>query len=289
MAQIVTAPVVFRFRTGWTSRDIVPPNLSYFPHAVQNAEFRPTVSVLSSHRDVPRKACGQFGLGTLFACDELSQLLLGDLPETVEVLGFQGVISAIKPKSAIGATVDSQRTPDGAAELSRAYGVVLGKHLDAVGKTHAFHRNAQLHGQIVDINSAFSGQQRRCQEDPKMPTASAHLQRRLHSVLCQVVLQLQQVLNGVLVVSVDGEPFTALGGRVDSVKAGRDFAFQVLADGFVRQHHGYVGSSLAWPELIVPPGFRVRPDGLHRVRAAVHEKPLVILDDLPGCPDCRCH
>ena len=170
MAQIVTAPVVFRFRTGWTSRDIVPPNLSYFPHAVQNAEFRPTVSVLSSHRDVPRKACGQFGLGTLFACDELSQLLLGDLPETVEVLGFQGVISAIKPKSAIGATVDSQRTPDGAAELSRAYGVVLGKHLDAVGKTHAFHRNAQLHGQIVDINSAFSGQQRRCQEDPKMPT-----------------------------------------------------------------------------------------------------------------------
>jgi len=140
MAQIVTAPVVSRFRTGWTSRDIVPPNLSYFPHAVQNAEFRPTVSVLSSHRDVPRKACGQFGLGTLFACDEPSQFLLGDLPETVAVLdlGFQGVIGAVKPKSAIGATVDSQRTPNGVTELSGTYGVMLGKHLDAVCQACAF-------------------------------------------------------------------------------------------------------------------------------------------------------
>ena len=71
----------------------------------------------------------------------------------------------------------------------------------------------------MDVDSALHGQQRRCQKDPKVPTALAHLQRRFHSVLSQVVLQLQQVLHGVLVVGVDGDPFTALGRGVDGIQA----------------------------------------------------------------------
>ena len=141
----------------------------------------------------------------------------------------------------------------------------------------------------MDVDSALLGQQGRCQEDPKMPTALAHFQRRLNLVLCQVVLQLQQVLHGVPVVGIDGDPLTALGRGVNGIQAHGDFAVQVLADGFIRQQQGYVCSLFAWSEVVVPPCFRVRPQGLHRVCAAVHEQPLVILDDLPGCRDCRCH
>ena len=230
-------------------------------------------------------------LWPFLAGDEPPQFFLGDFSQTVEVcdLVLQRVIGAVKPESAVGASVDSQRTANGVAKLSGSDGVVLRKHLDALGQARALHRHSQPQSKIMDVDSALLGQQGRCQEDPKMPTALAHLQRRLHLVLCQVVLQLEQVLHGVLVVGVDGNPFTALGRGVDGIQADRDLAFQVLADGFLGQHQGYVCSFLAWPEVVVPPCFRVRPHGLHRVGAAVHEQPLVILDDLPGCRDCRCH
>src|SRR5271167_3748538 len=63
----------------------------------------------------------------------------------------------------------------------------------------------------------------------------------------------------------------------------------MLADGSLCKHEGCVCPFLAWPEVVVPPCFRVRPHGLHRVGAAVHEQPLVILDDLPSCHNCRSH
>ena len=122
-----------------------------------------------------------------------------------------------------------------------------------------------------------------------MPPAFAHFQRRLDLVLCEVVLQLQQVLHGVLVVGVDDDPFTALCGWVDGIQSHRDFAFQVPANGFLGQHEWYLRSFLVWPEVVMPTCFRMRPHGLHRVRAAIHEQPLVILNDLPGCRDCRGH
>jgi hypothetical protein len=66
--------------------------------------------------------------------DKSPQLFLGDFSQTVEVcdLILQRVISAIKPKSAIGPSVDSQGSANRVAKLSGTDGVVLGKHLDAV-------------------------------------------------------------------------------------------------------------------------------------------------------------
>ena len=52
------------------------------------------------------------------------------------------------------------------------------------------------------------------------------------------------------------------GGRVNGIQADSNLAFQVLADGFIRQHEGYVCPILACPEVVVPPAFRVRPHGL---------------------------
>jgi hypothetical protein len=46
-----------------------------------------------------------------------------------------------------------------------------------------------------------------------MATTFAHLQCGLNSVLTQVVLQLQQVLHGIPVVGVDGNPFAPLIGE----------------------------------------------------------------------------
>src|SRR5271157_1770300 len=54
--------------------------------------------------------------------------------QTVEVcnLLLQCVIGAVKPKSAIGTTVNSQRSANGVAKLAGTDGVVLWEHLDAV-------------------------------------------------------------------------------------------------------------------------------------------------------------
>jgi len=125
----------------------------------------------------------------------------------------------------------------------------------------------------MDADSALFRKHWACQKNPKMTASPAHLQRRFHLVLCKVVLQLQQVFHRILVIGVDGNPFAALRRGVDGVKADRDFAFQVLTDGFIRQHHGYVCPFHAGLEVIVPPAFRVRSQRLNRVRAAVHEEP----------------
>ena len=185
--------------------------------------------------------------------------------------------------------MNSQRTANRVAELASSYGIVLGKHLDAVCQARTLDWHSQSRSKIMDEDSALFSKQRRCQKDPKMAASPAHLQRRFHLVLCKVVLQLQQVLHGVLVVGVDGNPLTALRRGVNGIQADSNLVFQVLADGVIGQHEGCVAPFLAWPEVIVPPRFRVRPHGLHRVRAAVHEQPLVILDDLSVRLDCHCN
>ena len=81
----------------------------------------------------------------------LISIFLGDLPETVEVLdlGFQGVISTIKPEPPVSVLVYSQGSANGVAKFTASNGVMLGKYLDAVGQTRALHWNAQLHSEIV--------------------------------------------------------------------------------------------------------------------------------------------
>ena len=66
--------------------------------------------------------------------NEPPQFFLGDFSQAVEVcdLVLQRVIGAIKPKSAVGPSVDSQRTTNGVAKLSGADSIVLREPLDAV-------------------------------------------------------------------------------------------------------------------------------------------------------------
>src|SRR5271166_594957 len=100
-------------------------------------------------------------LRLLLAGDEPPQFFLSDLSQTVQVsdLVLQRVVGAIKPKSAVGASVDSQRTTNGVAELTSADGIVLGKHLDAVRQSRALHWHSQSKSKIMDVDSALLGQQ----------------------------------------------------------------------------------------------------------------------------------
>ena len=71
--------------------------------------------------------------------------------------------------------------------------------------------------QIVHVESAFPGQQWCRQKNPQMAPAFAHFQGRFHLVLPELVLQFQQVLHGVLVIRIDGDPFAPLRLWVDGV------------------------------------------------------------------------
>ena len=104
--------------------------------------------------------------------------------------------------------------------------------------------------------------------------------RGLNAILPEVVLELEQVFHGVLVVGVDGNPFTTLRGRIDSIQTDRDLAFQMLAYGTVRQHERHISSFLAWPEVVVPSGLGMRTERLHGVGATIHKQFLVTADDL---------
>ena len=76
------------------------------------------------------------------------------------------------------------------------------------------------------------------------------------------------------------QPIYSTGLRVDGIQPDRNLAFQVLADASLRQHRWSICPFLHWPEIVVPSGFRVRPNGLHRVGATIHKQFLVIPDDL---------
>jgi len=86
--------------------------------------------------------------------------------------------------------MNSRRATNRIAEISWRDGVVFGKDFDAVRQTRAFHRHSQPPRQIVDIDSALTGQQWSCQEDPEMASSVAHLQRACDPVLTQVELEL---------------------------------------------------------------------------------------------------
>src|SRR5690242_19388068 len=108
---------------------------------------------------------------------------------------------------------------------------MLGKDLDAVGESGALDPHAQAECLIVDIDPALSRQEGLSKKGPQVAAAFAHLQCSFYAILSQVVLKLQQVLDCILIICVNGDPFTSLRGGVNGVKSDRHFAFEVLANG----------------------------------------------------------
>jgi hypothetical protein len=63
-----------------------------------------------------------------------------------------------------------------------------------------------------------------------MPAAAGHLQGRGNAIEFQLALELAKVEEGVVIISVNGDPFTTLRLWVDGVEADCDPAGQVFAD-----------------------------------------------------------
>ena len=85
-----------------------------------------------------------------------------------------------------------------------------------------------------------------------MPTTSALLKGGIHSVLPQELAKLDEISERILVVSVDGDPFAALGGRVDGVKADGDFPFQVAANCVSCQAEPLAGFLIVGTVIVMP-------------------------------------
>jgi hypothetical protein len=102
------------------------------------------------------------------------------------------------------------------------------------------------------------------------------LQRRIHTVLLEAVVQLDEISERILVISVDGDPLAPLRGGVDGVKADGDFPFQVTADRVWRQAESLARCLVGGPVIIMMASFPMRPAGLEGVGPPIHEEAKII-------------
>jgi len=113
-----------------------------------------------------------------------------------------------------------------------------------------------------------------------MPTSTAILKSRLYSILPEVQAELEEILERILIVRVNGHPLRALGTGVDGVEADGDFAFEVAADDVWRQAVSLAGFVILGPVIVMLAGFRVRAVRLKRVRPAIHKDAKIISYDI---------
>jgi len=131
--------------------------------------------------------------------------------------------------------VNAQWSTNGVAVPAGLQRVVLGKHLDSFPLLARLDWNTQVLCKAANVDPAIPRRERLRHEYPEMSTTSALLNRRTHTVLLEAVVKLDEICERIRVIRVDCDPLAALGGRVDGVKADRDFSFQVKPDGVWRQ------------------------------------------------------
>jgi hypothetical protein len=156
--------------------------------------------------------------------DEPQHFRFGDLLEPFKViqLGFDFVVCPIKPVTLLGGSMDAKRPADRVPEFIRSEFILTGKDLDSFRQSRAaFDGDLQAASQVINVDAAVSGKQRFVSKDPKMSAAPRLFERGFYAVLAQLLLQLEQIVERVLVVGVDGDPLGALRLRVESVETHR--------------------------------------------------------------------
>jgi len=91
-----------------------------------------------------------------------------------------------------------------------------------------------------------------------MPATAGHLQRSRDAVQLQLALQFAQVEERVVIVGIDGDPFTALRLRIDSVKADGNPAGLVFADRCRVELQGLAAILILRLVVVMPSRVRVR-------------------------------
>ena len=152
-----------------------------------------------------------------------------------------------------------------------------GKYLNPVRQARTLHRQPKPSGEVVNIDSALAGQQRRRQQDPEVASSLAHFECRFDDILPEVVLELQQIFHCVLIVGINRYPFAALRRRIDLIQANCYLALQVPPDGLLAQSQRCLRILLRGPEIIVTPALRVRAHGLHCVAPPVNKQAEIVV------------
>jgi len=185
-------------------------------------------------------------------------------------------IGTVKPEALSCTPVNAQRSTDGIAVPAGLQSILLGEDLNPSALPASLDRDTQPQGKAANVNPAVPRWERLRQEYPEMSAPMAILKSRLHPILPEVEAQLQKVRERILIVRVDSQPFRALGGRVDGVKADGDFAFKVATDCVQRQAEPLAGFLILGTVVVMPATVRVRPVGLECVGPAVDEQAEVV-------------
>ena len=98
-------------------------------------------------------------------------------------------------------------------------------------------------------------------EDPEVPATSRHLQSSRDPVQLQLALQFAQVEKRVVIVGINGDPFTALRLRVDGIYADGDPAGQVFADSCRVKLQGLAAILILRLVVVMPACVRVKFSG----------------------------
>jgi hypothetical protein len=148
----------------------------------------------------------------LLASDELLQFLVSHFAEPPEVSQLVGecVVRIVKPEPPAAAffctPMNAERCADRVAEFIGTDLILTRKDFNSFWQPGAFDREPQSHGGVIDVDPAVSRKRRFLEEDPQMAAPVRFLQRGLYPILSQLILQFQQVLDGVLIVGVDSDP-----------------------------------------------------------------------------------
>lgn len=116
-----------------------------------------------------------------------------------------------------------------------------------------------------------------------MPAPTSALKCRLHAILPEAETELVQIRDRILKVRIDDHSLRALGGKVDSVDADGDNAFEVATVCVGCGTHSFAGPSVLGTVVVMPSTIGARPVGLEGVGPAVHDQVEVIRHHTGGC------
>jgi hypothetical protein len=137
-------------------------------------------------------------------------MFLSQLAESLKetYLRFEIMLRAIKPKTlSTGPAMHPEWPPDSVAEFVCRKLILARENLYTFRVASCLDRHTQPSREIVEIESAFTGEKRLSTQYPEMRTSAGPFESRLYKILLELNLDLQQMRECSTIVCVDSDPF----------------------------------------------------------------------------------
>lgn len=282
--EVIAGAVVARQRAGGALGPIVLAPLALWSYVVENAELLPAAVEPRRH---PGREPGFAHFGNGHAPADAQQVGFAQLLEALQVLQLIVEIEPYLrdglgvPVAVVVDAVDAERSADGVAKFACGQPVLAREDLDPIALAeYAFDRYAETKRDIVNVDPALAGQQRRFAEDPKVAATARHLQRGLDAILAQFAAELGQGECSVVVVGIDCDPLAALSLGVDRIQANGDVAGQVFPQRDGVQLQRFAGGLVDRLVIMMPTGFLIGLGALPGIGPAVDEQLPVVANVL---------